>query len=119
MIDSPVSYHLYLYKKKANTVIENCWDRRIVPDNEYYDSDEGEAQGAGGNVKSGHERNYNDDDIDSKEGTPMDVKMSQEEEDEIADALNEEPIKQEDRHQTVTDSEDVIMTGNDSIFIFM
>lgn len=93
------------------TYIENCWDRRIVPDNEYYDSDEGEAQGAGGNVTSGHERNYNEEDTDSKEGTPMDIKMSQEEEDEIADALNEEPIKLEEPEQTMVEEEDKIMTG--------
>ncbi|KAI7895419.1 uncharacterized protein EV154DRAFT_495883 [Mucor mucedo] len=86
---------------------QNCWDRRIVPDNEYYDSDEGEAQGAGGNVVSGHERNYNEDeDTDSKEGSPMDIKMSQEEEDEIADALNDEPIKLEQ-------DEDIVMADKE------
>lgn len=59
-----------------NRMGQNYWDRRIMPENEYYDSDEGEAQGAGGNVESKHERNYNED-----------VQMSQEEEDQIA-ALN-------------------------------
>ncbi|GAN08679.1 histone deacetylase 1/2 [Mucor ambiguus] len=65
-----------------NRMGQNYWDRRIMPENEYYDSDEGEAQGAGGNLKSKHERNYNDD-----KPSDMDVQMSQEEEDQIA-ALN-------------------------------
>ncbi|KAK4510680.1 uncharacterized protein ATC70_005112 [Mucor velutinosus] len=65
-----------------NRMGQNYWDRRIMPENEYYDSDEGEAQGAGGNLKSKHERNYNDD-----KPSDMDIQMSQEEEDQIA-ALN-------------------------------
>ena len=58
-----------------------------MPDNEFYDSDEGEAQGAGGNIKSGHERDFNDDVNDHKDNS-MDIKMSQEEEEQIADVLN-------------------------------
>lgn len=58
-------------------------------------------------MTSGHERNYNEDeDTDSKEGSLMDIKMSQEEEDEIADALNDEPVK-------VEQNEDTIMAGKD------
>jgi histone deacetylase 1/2 len=100
--------------------IENLWDRRIVPDNEYYDSDEGEAQGPGGNVKSRHERNYNDDATVSKEATPMDAKMSQDEEAQIAEALDddfkEEEVVEDDKIVTDTEDngieqEDIIMTG--------
>ncbi|GAA5815212.1 histone deacetylase [Mucor flavus] len=91
---------------------ENGWDRRIVPDNEYYDSDEGEASGPAGNIRSGHERNYRDDDedddTDSKEEevTSMDIKMSHEEEEEIANALKDELIKQEQDDRMETDVED-------------
>jgi histone deacetylase 1/2 len=84
-----------------NRMTQSYWDRRIMPENEYYDSDEGEAQGAGGNLKSRHERNYND---DSKEATPLDldVIMSQEEEDQIA-ALNNE---NDDEHSKVPNVEE-------------
>jgi histone deacetylase 1/2 len=96
-----------------NPLVENYWDRRIVPDNEYYDSDEGEAQGAGGNIKSGHERDYND------EGTPLStgMQMSQEEEEEIAKALSEEAddaVKIEQTDDMMIDSkpeQDTLMTG--------
>lgn len=76
---------------------QNYWDRRIMPENEYYDSDEGEAQGAGGNLKSKHERNYNDD-----KPADVDVQMSQEEEDQIA-ALNNNG--NEDEHGRVPNVE--------------
>ncbi|CAO3692949.1 unnamed protein product [Rhizopus microsporus] len=74
---------------------QNFWDRRIVPDNEYYDSDEGEAQGTTENLKSRHERNYRDDSQVEKSGTTSpeavnNVKISQEEEEELAEALREE-----------------------------
>lgn len=84
-----------------NRMTQSYWDRRIMPENEYYDSDEGEAQGAGGNLKSRHERNYND---DSKEATPLnlDILMSQEEEDQIA-ALNND---NDDEHSKVPNVEE-------------
>ncbi|CEG73086.1 Putative Histone deacetylase [Rhizopus microsporus] len=74
---------------------QNFWDRRIVPDNEYYDSDEGEAQGTTENLKSRHERNYREDSQVEKSGTASpeavnNVKISQEEEEELAEALREE-----------------------------
>ncbi|CAO3684842.1 unnamed protein product [Rhizopus stolonifer] len=72
---------------------QNFWDRRIVPDNEYYDSDEGEAQGTIENIKSGHERNYGEDspmEEQSRTASPMSVKVSAEEEEEIANALRED-----------------------------
>lgn len=72
---------------------QNFWDRRIVPDNEYYDSDEGEAQGTIENIKSGNERNYGEDspmEEQSRTASPMSVKVSAEEEEEIANALRED-----------------------------
>lgn len=92
-----------------NRMGQNYWDRRIMPENEYYDSDEGEAQGAGGNLKSKHERNYNDD-----KPADMDIQMSQEEEDQIA-ALNSDNddehgkvpnVEQEDRSVKVEQMEE-------------
>ncbi|KAI9314392.1 hypothetical protein BX666DRAFT_1966195 [Dichotomocladium elegans] len=41
---------------------QSFWDRRIVPDNEYYDSDEGEAQGTVKNLSSRHYHSYENDD---------------------------------------------------------
>ncbi|CEG76915.1 Putative Histone deacetylase RPD3 [Rhizopus microsporus] len=78
-----------------HTLLENFWDRRIVPDNEYYDSDEGEAQGTTDNLKSRHERNYREDNQveQSRTASPEavnNVKISQEEEEELAEALREE-----------------------------
>lgn len=66
-----------------------------MPDNEYYDSDEGEAQGTTENLKSRHERNYREDSQVEKSGTTTpeavnNVKISQEEEEELAEALREE-----------------------------
>ncbi|KAI8638262.1 hypothetical protein BD408DRAFT_373742 [Parasitella parasitica] len=94
-----------------NRMNQSYWDSRIMPANEYYDSDEGEAQGAGGNLKSRHERNYNQDtELD------MDIQMSQEEEDQIA-ALNNEnedehgkvPSVKEDKFVKLERKEDVIV----------
>lgn len=96
-----------------------------MPDNEFYDSDEGEAQGAGGNIKSGHERNYND---DSKVDTPLsvgvqDIQISQDEEEQIAKALKEETntvIKIEHTDNIVLDNnveQDTLMTGNNKFYL--
>lgn len=102
-----------------------------MPDNEFYDSDEGEAQGAGGNLKSKHERNHKDDNDDavetkeevaeSKEVAPMDVTMSQEEEEEIARALKESAEEAKEKNSVENavsqaenaevQQEDVEMTG--------
>lgn len=97
-------------------ILENLWDRRIVPDNEYYDSDEGEAQGSGENVTSGHERDYNDDTapVASKEGAPLDVKMSLDEEAQIAEAL-EEPVNKDEDDKMVTDTEDNVVEEEDTV----
>jgi histone deacetylase 1/2 len=44
------------------------WDKRVVPDNEFYDDDEGEAQGTPYNAKSRHHQNHGlDDDNDRTE----------------------------------------------------
>ncbi|SAM05649.1 hypothetical protein [Absidia glauca] len=48
--------------------LEHLWDKRVVPDNEFYDDDEGEAQGTTSNAKSRHHQNHGlDDDNDSTE----------------------------------------------------
>ncbi|KAG2222601.1 hypothetical protein INT45_008720 [Circinella minor] len=39
---------------------ESFWDRRIVPDNEFYDSDEGEAQGTVQNLTSRNYQSYDE-----------------------------------------------------------
>lgn len=92
-----------------------------MPDNEFYDSDEGEAQGAGGNLKSKHERDYKDDVVESTEDVAMDITMSQQEEEEIADALKD--IVEDDNKETNEENavnqtenveaqqEDIVMTG--------
>lgn len=94
---------------------QNYWDRRIVPDNEFYDSDEGEAQGAGGNLKSKHERDHKDDVVEtkeevveSKEVAPMDVTMSQEEEEEIARALKESAEEAKEKNNKETSVENAV-----------
>ncbi|CAO3625032.1 unnamed protein product [Mucor hiemalis] len=104
---------------------QNYWDRRIVPDNEFYDSDEGEAQGAGGNLKSKHERDYKDDVVESTEDVAMDITMSQQEEEEIADALKD--IVEDDNKETNEENavnqtenveaqqEDIVMTEAEEV----
>ncbi|KAI9261034.1 histone deacetylase RPD3 [Sporodiniella umbellata] len=71
---------------------QNFWDRRIVPDNEYYDSDEGEAQGTMENIKSKNERSYEEEspvEQPSSTTSPMSVKVTAEEEEEIEKTLEE------------------------------
>jgi histone deacetylase 1/2 len=63
-----------------------------MPENEYYDSDEGEAQGSGNNVTSRHQRDYND---------TNDVQMSQEEEDQIAEALKQDEANDTEKEVTI------------------
>lgn len=45
----------------------SLWDRRIVPDNEYYDSDEGEAQGTVHNLSSRNYRDYNEEEEEEED----------------------------------------------------
>ncbi|KAG1143846.1 hypothetical protein G6F37_000322 [Rhizopus arrhizus] len=102
---------------------QNFWDRRIVPDNEYYDSDEGEAQGTMENIKSGHERNYDEEEDkeeqeqkESRTMSPMsanDVKISQEEENEIEETLREEEDK-EIKEEQVEEGSDMLIDTNES-----
>ncbi|KAG1448421.1 hypothetical protein G6F46_004854 [Rhizopus delemar] len=99
---------------------QNFWDRRIVPDNEYYDSDEGEAQGTMENIKSGHERNYDEEkdkeeqeQKESRTTSPMSanaVKISQEEENEIEETLREEEDKEIKEEQAEEGSDMLIDT---------
>ncbi|KAG0737486.1 hypothetical protein G6F57_004779 [Rhizopus arrhizus] len=101
---------------------QNFWDRRIVPDNEYYDSDEGEAQGTMENIKSGHERNYDEEEDkeeqeqkESRTMSPMstnDVKISQEEENEIEETLREEEDKEIKEEQV--EGSDMLIDTNES-----
>lgn len=87
-----IKHHTVSWKLTLLCSLENYWDRRVVPDNEFYDSDEGEASGAGdihgegGSITARHEQNYNE---ESKENTPMSHKMSHDEEEEI-NSLNQE-----------------------------
>ncbi|KAI9020750.1 hypothetical protein CLU79DRAFT_755321 [Phycomyces nitens] len=55
-----------------NRYIQALWDRRVIPDNEFYDSDEGEAQGSGGNRKSRHYQNYGEEDSSVYDGDESD-----------------------------------------------
>ncbi|KAJ8662891.1 histone deacetylase RPD3 [Lichtheimia ornata] len=50
---------------------QSFWDRRIVPDNEFYDSDEGEAQGTTKNLSSRHYQNYGRTDEGEEEGSKV------------------------------------------------
>ncbi|RCH89276.1 histone deacetylase [Rhizopus stolonifer] len=70
---------------------QNYWDRRIVPENEYYDSDDGEAQGSGQKSK-----NY---EITKEEQEQIDhvLKEKQQDEDtvmyETTTLPNKQPVK--------------------------
>ncbi|KAI8379711.1 uncharacterized protein BYT42DRAFT_569724 [Radiomyces spectabilis] len=116
---------------------QSFWDRRIVPDNEYYDSDEGETQNTPGMKKSRHYQAYDDDnheyDGDESDGgqangkapsadntrassmsiddkQPMEI--SQDEERQIAEALLDDKVKVEptESNDGLKEDEDVTMT---------
>ncbi|KAI7902326.1 uncharacterized protein BX663DRAFT_510750 [Cokeromyces recurvatus] len=61
---------------------QRLWDQHITPDNEYYDSDEGETNGI--KSSSRNQRNYNE-----NKPHQQDIKMSSEEEEQIAQTLLE------------------------------
>ncbi|CDS13278.1 Putative Histone deacetylase RPD3 [Lichtheimia ramosa] len=106
---------------------QSFWDRRIVPDNEFYDSDEGEAQGTTKNLSSRHYQNYGrtDEDEGNKvngkanharaSSSPaaedkMDVDeqpvVTQEEEQEIHEVLMTEAVKSEPNDAASTNPEE-------------
>ncbi|CAO3583450.1 unnamed protein product [Absidia cylindrospora] len=92
---------------------QNLWDKRVVPDNEFYDSDEGEAQGTISNAKSRHHQNHGEGSI-NKEGE--DLKTTQKNGKSIspvtspalASSSNQEPVEPMtvDEPQSVSVTED-------------
>jgi hypothetical protein len=54
--------------------------------------------------------------MDTKEDTPMGIKISQEEEDQIADALNnnDDDVKEEEQNEKVTDDKTPIIETNEN-----
>lgn len=136
MIDIPVSIFPLTQEMKRRKILvywydlqilESFWDRRIVPDNEFYDSDEGEAQGTTKNLSSRHYQNYGRTDEDegnkvngkanharasSSPGAEdkMDVDdqpvVTQEEEQEIHEVLMAEAVKSEPNDAASTNPEE-------------
>ncbi|KAI8967864.1 hypothetical protein BDF20DRAFT_908188 [Mycotypha africana] len=107
-------------------ISQNFWDRRIVPDNEFYDSDEGESQHEGESraKKSRLDRNYDEDgkytnhsnskgsNTSSPLPTHQQHNLSKEEEDEIAKVLEEQTDQQQQQNDyMLTDSSDRVISA--------
>jgi histone deacetylase 1/2 len=80
--------------------LERLWDQRIIPENEFYDSDEGEGDDINGQKKSMNEQSYASEasgekmngsslQTDNKETKQVRVSITEEEEMELTAALDE------------------------------
>ncbi|OAD72874.1 hypothetical protein PHYBLDRAFT_177642, partial [Phycomyces blakesleeanus NRRL 1555(-)] len=99
-----------------NRYIQALWDRRVIPDNEFYDSDEGEAQGSGGNRKSRHYQNYGEEDSSVYDGDESDENR--------ANGSEARPTKKTksramdvDTEMTTTKQEDVVVSRDEEMEI--